>query len=575
MDKTETIKKLLEGNQKYLTSEKGAGDISPRIRLKTAGEGQNPYAIIITCSDSRVIPEAIFQCGIGDLFVIRLAGNVIDNHQLGSIEYAADHLGTKLIMVLGHTHCGAVDAAIHHDPEGYIKFITDEITKAIGEEKDVTVTAYDSNGNKLTKDDVDLKYSLSESDILNIYENNNDPFKLKIKGQKGGSSTLTVTDEVSGKSHLVNISVLNHPIQLTVTADSVASVTGFNMIDFCRIYDTVKVSAVLRGNEHSYTNAFIKIVLPKGMKLLNGNDATIHITESISNPKTYEWDVEIDGNISYGTKTIIVQCGADNVETYQIRKEIVIPSSSVFDNYNDSNSNEIRWGNKITGLLGNEKKDEWTGMDNLCFLNQNDSKGINWGPIFKMGEVPNYKIDERHKSHYLDLLTEGMWENEKAYIYGIGQNSWWGECEGMSRVVALMRAGYLTPSVYADNDESVVYAHDLNDPQDNHDLRDVLHFYCLQQYLPDMMDIRGNYNKTHFVGVGETLYSRNEEDWLKQIVNSSKMVSKGGMPVLVTIDFYYDHDYDNGLIYTEHPDQPKYSAFSSFDDKKFIFSGEW
>ena len=136
MDKTETIKKLLEGNQKYLTSEKGAGDISPRIRLKTAGEGQNPYAIIITCSDSRVIPEAIFQCGIGDLFVIRLAGNVIDNHQLGSIEYAADHLGTKLIMVLGHTHCGAVDAAIHHDPAGYIKFITDEITKAIGEEKD-------------------------------------------------------------------------------------------------------------------------------------------------------------------------------------------------------------------------------------------------------------------------------------------------------------------------------------------------------------------------------------------------------------------------------------------------------
>ena len=68
--------------------------------------------------------------------MIRLAGNVIDNHQLGSIEYAADHLGTKLIMVLGHTHCGAVDAAIHHDPEGYIKFITDEITKAIGEEKD-------------------------------------------------------------------------------------------------------------------------------------------------------------------------------------------------------------------------------------------------------------------------------------------------------------------------------------------------------------------------------------------------------------------------------------------------------
>ena len=136
MDKTETIKKLLEGNQKYLTSEKGAGDISPRIRLKTAGEGQNPYAIIITCSDSRVIPEAIFQCGIGDLFVIRLAGNVIDNHQLGSIEYAVEHLGTNLVVVLGHTRCGAVDAAIHHDPSGFIKYITDEIRLAIGDETD-------------------------------------------------------------------------------------------------------------------------------------------------------------------------------------------------------------------------------------------------------------------------------------------------------------------------------------------------------------------------------------------------------------------------------------------------------
>ena len=83
-----------------------------------------------------MIPEAIFHCGIGDLFVIRVAGNVIDNHQLGSIEYAADHLGTKLIMVLGHTHCGAVDAAIHHDPAGYIKFITDEIQSAIGDVKD-------------------------------------------------------------------------------------------------------------------------------------------------------------------------------------------------------------------------------------------------------------------------------------------------------------------------------------------------------------------------------------------------------------------------------------------------------
>ncbi len=132
----EAIRKLKEGNARYLHTETGEGDVSLRLREKTCAEGQAPYAVVITCSDSRVIPESIFSAGIGDLFVIRVAGNVIDNHQLGSIEYAAEHLGSRLIVVMGHNHCGAVDAAIHHDPAGYIKFITDEIREAIGEETD-------------------------------------------------------------------------------------------------------------------------------------------------------------------------------------------------------------------------------------------------------------------------------------------------------------------------------------------------------------------------------------------------------------------------------------------------------
>lgn len=133
---SEAIEKLKKGNQVFLQSKVSIGDISPKIRLKTCNHGQHPYAIIISCSDSRVIPESIFSSGIGDLFVIRVAGNVIDDHQLGSIEYAAAHLGCKLVVVLGHTHCGAVDAAIHHDPDGYIKYITDEIRLAIGDETD-------------------------------------------------------------------------------------------------------------------------------------------------------------------------------------------------------------------------------------------------------------------------------------------------------------------------------------------------------------------------------------------------------------------------------------------------------
>ena len=132
----EALSKLLKGNKIYQKSDTSSGDISLASRLKTCNYGQKPYAIIITCSDSRVIPESIFNAGIGDLFVIRVAGNVIDNHQLGSIEYAAEHLGCKLILVLGHNHCGAVDAAINHDPDGYIKFITDEIRIAIGDESD-------------------------------------------------------------------------------------------------------------------------------------------------------------------------------------------------------------------------------------------------------------------------------------------------------------------------------------------------------------------------------------------------------------------------------------------------------
>lgn len=132
----EALEKLKAGNERYLSAGKNEGDISPALREKTCAKGQCPYAVIITCSDSRVIPESIFSAGIGELFVIRVAGNVIDDHQLGSIEYAVDHLGCQLIVVMGHDHCGAVGAAIGHEPEGYVKSITDEIKKAIGGETD-------------------------------------------------------------------------------------------------------------------------------------------------------------------------------------------------------------------------------------------------------------------------------------------------------------------------------------------------------------------------------------------------------------------------------------------------------
>ena len=133
-DKALTL--LKAGNFEYVSTSANSGNISAAQRLHTAKEGQSPYAIVIACSDSRVVPAVIFSAGIGDLFVIRVAGNVIDDHQLGSIEYAAEHLGCKLVLVLGHTHCGAVSAAIAGDSEGYIKYIVEEIQEAIGTETD-------------------------------------------------------------------------------------------------------------------------------------------------------------------------------------------------------------------------------------------------------------------------------------------------------------------------------------------------------------------------------------------------------------------------------------------------------
>ena len=132
----DVVNKLRFGNYKFIDATMNPGDVSPAIRKDTAENGQHPSAVVITCSDSRVVPEAIFSVGLGRIFTIRVAGNVITDSQMGSIEYAAGHLGCKVIIVLGHTNCGAIGATIGGGAEGYIKCLTDEIKKAIGDETD-------------------------------------------------------------------------------------------------------------------------------------------------------------------------------------------------------------------------------------------------------------------------------------------------------------------------------------------------------------------------------------------------------------------------------------------------------
>ena len=109
----EALQTLMEGNAKFIGGdvEHLVANSQPARRLDTGVNGQKPYAIVVTCADSRLSPEILFDKGLGEVFVVRVAGNVVAPHELGSIEYAAEHLGARLVVVLGHSKCGAVSAA--------------------------------------------------------------------------------------------------------------------------------------------------------------------------------------------------------------------------------------------------------------------------------------------------------------------------------------------------------------------------------------------------------------------------------------------------------------------------------
>jgi carbonic anhydrase len=110
----DALQLLKDGNTRYMEDrvEHPHEGTQHRMELSVA---QHPFAIILGCADSRVIPELIFDRGMGDLFVIRLAGNIADDAVIASIEYAIEHLGTQLVVVLGHENCGAVNAAVNHE----------------------------------------------------------------------------------------------------------------------------------------------------------------------------------------------------------------------------------------------------------------------------------------------------------------------------------------------------------------------------------------------------------------------------------------------------------------------------
>ena len=122
------------GNKEFLN--KLENDKALKDRRDELVKGQHPEVLVITCSDSRVVPEFIFNCSLGDIFVIRTAGNVINEGELATVEYAIEHLKVKRIVVLGHTHCGAVHATIKNEKGRYLDPILNRIRKNIGDISD-------------------------------------------------------------------------------------------------------------------------------------------------------------------------------------------------------------------------------------------------------------------------------------------------------------------------------------------------------------------------------------------------------------------------------------------------------
>jgi len=122
--------RLKEGNRIYVEALDHKRDLSPERIQDLFENGQQPFATVITCADSRVVPEHIFMAGLGELFVIRVVGNVVGPIEAASAIYACEHLHTRLLLVLGHTHCGAIKAALDVEA-GPVAAVTNLIAEVV------------------------------------------------------------------------------------------------------------------------------------------------------------------------------------------------------------------------------------------------------------------------------------------------------------------------------------------------------------------------------------------------------------------------------------------------------------
>ena len=175
------LDKLKAGNEKFVSGHPAHPNESLN-RIKELKNGQHPFVVLVSCSDSRIPPELIFDQGLGDVFSIRTAGNVIGDYELGSIEYAVEHLHCKLIVVLGHENCGAIQAYATSGNEKHDDHIQSLITYIAAEEEEKNIPdSLRSNIDILVKANITHGVNLlkSSTPILKPLVDNNE---IKIIG---------------------------------------------------------------------------------------------------------------------------------------------------------------------------------------------------------------------------------------------------------------------------------------------------------------------------------------------------------------------------------------------------------
>ena len=133
----EALERLREGNLRYVEETRSSDTLTGRTRRRAVADSQTPFAVVLGCSDSRVPAEIVFDQGLGDLFVIRVAGNIVAPSQIGSVEFAAERYGVRLVVVLGHSNCGAILATIDELGRGskeqsrHLRSIVDRIRPSV------------------------------------------------------------------------------------------------------------------------------------------------------------------------------------------------------------------------------------------------------------------------------------------------------------------------------------------------------------------------------------------------------------------------------------------------------------